>query len=61
MIVFKNAERKAKEKFARIEYETDEIIQQKDKLAEQNRNITFLFRTGCDDWNTAFCNQKSAF
>lgn len=38
-----NAERKAKEKFARIEYETDEIIQQKDKLAEQNRNILFFF------------------
>ncbi len=38
-----SAERKAKDKFARIEYETDEIIQQKDKLAEQNRNILFFF------------------
>ncbi|PZQ82444.1 MAG: sensor histidine kinase [Flavobacterium johnsoniae] len=38
-----SAERKSKDKFARIEYETDEIIQQKDKLAEQNRNILFFF------------------
>lgn len=38
-----NAERKIKDKFARIEYETDEIIQQKDKLAEQNRNMIFFF------------------
>ncbi|WP_233590173.1 tetratricopeptide repeat-containing sensor histidine kinase [Flavobacterium microcysteis] len=38
-----NAERKSKDRFARIEYETDEIIQQKDKLAEQNRNILFFF------------------
>lgn len=38
-----NAERKAKDKFARIQFETDEIIQQNDKLAEQNRNILFFF------------------
>jgi len=38
-----SAERKSKDKFARIEYETDEIILQKDKLAEQNRNILFFF------------------
>ncbi|MBC8643314.1 hypothetical protein H9W95_01880 [Flavobacterium lindanitolerans] len=38
-----NAERKARDKFARIQFETDEIIQQKDKLAEQNRNILFFF------------------
>lgn len=38
-----NAERKTKDKFARIEYETNEIIQQKDKLAEQNRNMIFFF------------------
>lgn len=38
-----DSERKIKEKFARIEYETDEIILQKDKLAEQNRNMIFFF------------------
>ncbi|WP_343626264.1 tetratricopeptide repeat-containing sensor histidine kinase [Flavobacterium lindanitolerans] len=38
-----NEERKSKDKFARIQFETDEIIQQKDKLAEQNRNILFFF------------------
>ena len=38
-----NEERKIKDKFARIEYETDEIIQQKDKLIEQNRNMIFFF------------------
>ena len=37
------AERKAKDKFARIAFETDEIISQKDKLAEQNRNLLYLF------------------
>ena len=36
-------ERKVKDKFTRIEFETDEIILQKDKLAEQNRNILFFF------------------
>lgn len=36
-------ERRAKDKFARIAFETDEIIQQKDKLAEQNRNLLFFF------------------
>lgn len=38
-----NAERKIKDKFARIEFETNEIIQEKDKLAEQNRNMIFFF------------------
>ena len=38
-----NAERKSKDKFARIQFETDEIIQRNDKLAEQNRNILFFF------------------
>ncbi len=37
------AERKAKEKFARIEFETDEIILKNDKLTEQNRTILYLF------------------
>lgn len=37
------AERKAKDKFARIAFETDEIISQKDKLAEQNRSIIYFF------------------
>jgi len=37
------AERKAKDKFARIAFETDEIISQKDKLAEQNRSISYFF------------------
>lgn len=36
-------ERKSKDKFARIAFETDEIIQQKDKLAEQNRNLLYFF------------------
>ena len=36
-------ERKAKDKFARIAYETDEIILQKDKLAEQNRSLLYFF------------------
>jgi signal transduction histidine kinase len=36
-------ERKAKDKFARIAFETDEIIQEKDKLAEQNRNLLYFF------------------
>ncbi|WP_091141968.1 tetratricopeptide repeat-containing sensor histidine kinase [Flavobacterium caeni] len=38
-----NEERKAKDKFARIAFETDEIISQKDKLAEQNRNLVYFF------------------
>ena len=38
-----NEERKAKDKFARIAFETDEIISQKDKLAEQNRNLLYFF------------------
>ncbi len=36
-------ERKAKDKFARIQFETDEIIGEKDKLAEQNRNLLYFF------------------
>lgn len=35
------AERKSKDKFARISFETDEYIMQNDKLAEQNRKIIF--------------------
>ncbi|NBL64936.1 tetratricopeptide repeat protein [Flavobacterium sp. NST-5] len=37
------AERKAKEKFARIEFETDEIILKNDRLTEQNRTILYIF------------------
>lgn len=37
------AERQAKDKFARIAFETDEIILQKDKLAEQNRSLLYFF------------------
>ncbi|HEU4496747.1 MAG TPA: tetratricopeptide repeat protein, partial [Flavobacterium sp.] len=37
------AERRSKDKFARIEFETDEIILEKDKLAVQNRNIILFF------------------
>ena len=36
-------ERKAKDKFARIAYETDEIIGEKDKLEEQNRTLLYFF------------------
>ncbi len=36
------AERKVSEKFARIEFETDEIMRQKEQLAIQNRNIIFF-------------------
>lgn len=36
-------ERKAKDKFARIAFETDEIILQKDKLTEQNRTLLYFF------------------
>jgi len=36
-------ERKAKDKFARIAFETDEIISEKDKLAEQNRSLLYFF------------------
>lgn len=36
-------ERKSKDKFARIAFETDEIILEKDKLAEQNRNLLYFF------------------
>jgi len=35
------AERKSKDKFARISFETDEYILQNDKLEEQNRKIIF--------------------
>jgi signal transduction histidine kinase len=38
------AERKSKDRFARIELETDEIIQEKDQLEDKNRNLLyFLF------------------
>ncbi len=37
-----SAERRVSEKFARIEYETDEIKQEREKLAIQNRNIIFI-------------------
>lgn len=36
-------ERKNKDKFARIAYETDEIIQEKGALEEQNRTLFYLF------------------
>ena len=36
-------ERIAKDRFARIAFETDEIIQQKDKLEEKNRNLFYFF------------------
>jgi len=36
-------ERKSKDKFARIAFETDEIIEQKDKLTEQNRTLLYFF------------------
>lgn len=36
-------ERLSKDKFARIAYETGEISLQKDKLAEQNRNLLYFF------------------
>lgn len=36
-------ERNAKDRFARIAYETDEILQQKDKLEEKNRNLFYFF------------------
>jgi len=37
------ADRKSKDKFARIQFETDEIIQQNDQLVEKNRNILNYF------------------
>lgn len=37
------AERKSQNKFARIQLETDEILFEKDKLAEQNRNLLYYF------------------
>ncbi len=36
-------ERQIKDRFARIQFETDEISIQKDKLAEQNRNLFYFF------------------
>ena len=36
-------ERIAKDRFARIAYETDEIIGQKDRLEEKNRNLFYFF------------------
>lgn len=37
------AERKSQNKFARIQLETNEIIEEKDKLAEQNRSLLYFF------------------
>jgi len=37
------AERKIKEKFSRIEYETDEIKQENTDLTVQNRNLVYIF------------------
>jgi signal transduction histidine kinase/Tfp pilus assembly protein PilF len=37
------AERKIKDRFDRIQFETDEITQENDKLAEQNRNLLYFF------------------
>lgn len=37
------AGRKIKDKFARIQFETDEILLQKEKLAIQNRNLVLFF------------------
>ena len=37
------AERKSKDKFARIQLETNELESEKDKLAEQNRNLLYFF------------------
>lgn len=39
----KQAERQLKDKFARIQFETDEISLQKDKLEEKNRNLLLFF------------------
>lgn len=36
------AERKSKDRFARIQLETDEIIQEKDSLEDKNRNLLFI-------------------
>ena len=38
-----NEDRKSKDKFARIQFETDEISHQKDMLEEQNRNLFSFF------------------
>lgn len=38
-----NAERSSQNKLARIQVETDEIIQQKDRLEEQNRSLLYYF------------------
>lgn len=37
------AERKSKDRFARIQLETDEIIQEKDQLEDKNRNLLYFF------------------
>lgn len=37
------AERKSQNKFARIQLETNEIIEENDKLAEQNRSLLYFF------------------
>lgn len=36
-------ERNSKDKFARIQFETDEIIQEKDILEDRNRNLLYVF------------------
>ena len=36
-------ERNSKDKFARIQFETDEIIQEKDVLEDRNRNLLYVF------------------
>lgn len=38
-----DTERKSKDKFARIAFETDEIIQQKDILEDKNRSLLYTF------------------
>ncbi|WP_333878049.1 tetratricopeptide repeat-containing sensor histidine kinase [Flavobacterium sp.] len=37
------AERNSKDRFAKIQLETDEIIQEKEGLAEKNRNLLYVF------------------
>lgn len=37
------AERNSKDRFARIQFETDEIIQENEGLAEKNRNLLYVF------------------
>ena len=37
------AERNSRDRFARIQFETDEIIQEKDQLEDKNRNLLYIF------------------